>query len=216
MGKVNLPDFKAAIFDLDGTLVESEPAWLHAKAEYASSEGIALPAGAQERYIGRRLSDFVGDYPGSMEPVEAIARIEALAEDAMPEMARPMPGAVELVRLCRDAGLALAVCSSAPLRFISAALERLEIVDLFEVLVSAADMAQGKPHPAPYLKTLDLMGVAAAEAVAFEDSLPGAQSGCYAGIFTVAIGPGCTGAAFAFCDARFESAGAVVSALQIR
>ena len=215
---MDLLNFKAAIFDLDGTLVESEPAWLHAKAEYARSEGIVLPAGALERYIGRRLSDFVGDYPGSRVSdrgrAEAIARIETLAEAAMPDMEKPMPGAASLARFCGVSGLRLAVCSSAPLRFISAALERLEIADLFEVSVSAAEMAQGKPHPAPYLKTLDHLGIAASKTVAFEDSWPGARSASDAGVFTIAVGPGCTGETFTFCDARFESAGEVIASLE--
>ncbi|WP_163009790.1 HAD family hydrolase, partial [Pseudomonas viridiflava] len=77
-----------------------------------------------------------------------------------------------------------AVVTNAPRENAMAMLTGLGIVDRFETIVIGGELARGKPHPMPYLTALELLGVSADEAIAFEDSLAGVQSAHAAGIHT--------------------------------
>lgn len=81
----------------------------------------------------------------------------------------------------------------------------LGIGDVVELAVSGAELPVGKPDPLPFLTTLDALALPAAQAFAVEDSVPGARAAQGAGMFIVAVGPGCTGPAYDFCPLRAES-----------
>ena len=95
------------------------------------------------------------------------------------------PGARELVSSLRNRGVAVALVSTTVARCVLTALDRLRALDLFDVVVTGDMVERRKPHPDPYLRALDLLGVGAGEAVAVEDSPAGIASAHAAGLHAI-------------------------------
>ncbi len=201
--------FRAAIFDLDGTLVHSEHVWERAKVEVTARYGKRPSRALLDAHVGRGLKDFLDELfgmPLTPEMRRAIGdQIGAEADLWLDRLREPVPGARDWLLAHAEAGRRIAVCSSSPRRHIDGALEMLAIRDIVELSVSGAELPVGKPDPLPFLTTLNALGLAAAEAFAVEDSVAGATSASRAGLFTIAIGPGCTGPAYNFCPIRAET-----------
>lgn len=206
---IDFTRYSAAIFDLDGTLVQSEHVWEAAKVDVARRYGLVPSRTLLDAHIGRGLKGFFDELFGqSLSPArhrEISDQIDVLADAMMPSMRKPVPGARELLCRLHDDGKRIAICSSSPRRHIADALAMLGISHRIEVVVSAAELPLGKPAPLPFSTTLEVLGLPAAEACVFEDSLPGAQSAHAAGIAVFAVGSGCTVPEFAFCRVQAES-----------
>lgn len=204
---MNLSDYRAAIFDLDGTLVLSEPAWEEAKRRVLAALGIEIPQAVYDAFVGRGLRGFLTEVlgPGLSDDrrAELASRIGAEADVLLSQMRQPVPGAAEAVIRLAGAGLRVAVCSSSPRRHIHAALDQLGLADRVTVIVSGADLPRGKPDPLPYLETLRLLEMSPDAAFAVEDALPGARSAHAAGLAVVGIGAEAMKPEFApFCRVR--------------
>lgn len=204
---MRLSDCKAAIFDLDGTLVLSEPAWEEAKRRVLARMGIEIPQSLYDAFVGRGLRGFLTEVLGpdlsDTRRTELANEIGAEADILLPQMRQPVPGAAAAVLRLIAAGLGIAVCSSSPHRHIVAALDQLGLSDHIPTLVSGADLPRGKPDPLPYVETLRRLNLGPAQAFAVEDALPGARSAHAAGLPVIGIGPECNKPEFArFC--RFQ------------
>jgi len=201
--------YRAAIFDLDGTLVHSEHVWEQAKVEVAARYGKRPSRALLDAHVGRGLKDFLDELFGM--PLTPDMRrmigdqIGAEADLWLDKLREPVPGAREWLLSLAEAGLRIAICSSSPRRHIEGAVEMLGIGEVVELSVSGAELPIGKPDPLPFRKALEGLGLMSGEAFAVEDSVPGAAAATAAGLFTLAIGPGCTGPAYHFCPFRSES-----------
>lgn len=206
-----LARFKAAIFDLDGTLVHSEHAWEAAKVDVLARYGLTPSQTLLDAFVGRGLAGFVDaafDRPLPPDERRSICdQIGAVADDLLPVMRHPVAGACELLRNLQAEGMRIAICSSSPRRHISSALEMLDLEACVETVISGSELPRGKPDPLPYSTALVALDLEPHMACAFEDSLPGAQSAHGAGLSVFAIGAGCTGSEFNFCQKRAESFG---------
>lgn len=209
--------FRAAIFDLDGTLVQSEHVWEKAKIEVTARYGKTPSQALLDAHVGRGVKDFLDELfgmPLAPEMRRAIGdQIGAEADLWLDRLREPIPGARDWLAELAEAGLRIAVCSSSPRRHIEGALEMLNIADIVELSVSAAELPLGKPDPLPFVTTLDRLGLPAADAFAVEDSVPGARAATGAGLYTLAVGPGCTGPSYDFCHYRAESFAELVASL---
>ncbi len=205
----HLSRFKAAIFDLDGTLIHSEHVWEAAKKDVLARYGVISGQDVIDAYVGRGLGDFlietVGQTHDAQQRADMADQIEAVADHLLTKLREPIPVAVSLLRALHASGVRIAICSSAQRHHILDALRQLDIADLVESITSGAELPKGKPDPLPYATALASLGLAPQDACAFEDSLPGAQSANQANLSVFAIGAGCSGATFSFCDIRAES-----------
>lgn len=183
---------KAAIFDMDGLLIDSEPLWQEAEISVFRSLGVPLSREMCRQTVGVRLDGVVRHwyrrYPWRGDTLEAVeARILERVGRLIIERGEPMPGVTGTVRTLGRAGYELAVASSSPMPLIRAALEQFGLIEAFSVLHSADAEDEGKPHPAVYQSTMSRLGVAPASCIAFEDSVPGVQSAKRAGAFVIAV-----------------------------
>ncbi|WP_114285839.1 HAD family hydrolase [Candidatus Halocynthiibacter alkanivorans] len=191
--QLDFSGYDAVIFDLDGTLVLTEHVWQAAKRSVAARFDVTVPDATLHAHTGRRLTDFVSEqlFTANDQPMAfgvAVAAIEAEALQRLGAELSAVPGAQLLIRQLHESGHRLAICSSSSLKAIHIALDVLAIRDCFQEIFSAADLPLGKPDPAPFLATAQLMGVAPGHCVAIEDSLAGVTSATSAGMFTIAVG----------------------------
>ncbi|MDB4987348.1 MAG: 2-deoxyglucose-6-phosphatase [Myxococcaceae bacterium] len=182
----------AAIFDMDGLLIDSEPFWREVEIQVFNKVGVPLDEQMCLQTMGMRVDQLVRHwferYPWQGVSEADVARqvIEGVA--ALIECrAEPLPGAHAAVMTCAEHGLRLGLASSSPARLIHAVLKRLELHDAFQVIHSADDEEHGKPHPAVYLTAAKKLGVLPPQCVAFEDSFHGALSAKAARMKVVAV-----------------------------
>ncbi len=183
---------KAAIFDMDGLLIDSEPLWQEAEVRVFNSIGVPLTRELCRETTGVRLDEVVrhwyAKFPWRGETLEAVEqRILDEISRLTVERGKPMPGVREAIDTLAAANYELAVASSSPLRLIRTALETFELAEHFSVLHSAEAEEKGKPHPAVYLSAVALLGVASGDCIAFEDSVPGLRAAKGAGIRVIAV-----------------------------
>lgn len=181
----------AAIFDLDGLLIDSEPLWVRSEVEVLGALGVPISAADCARTTGLRIDEVVAfwfarhPWPGPDVPTVA-AGIIARMEQRMAEEGQPREGAREAVARVAGFGARLALASSSPRRLIEVALRRLELQDAFEVVASGEEEPLGKPHPGVYLAAATALGLPPTRCVAVEDSINGliaaaaARMGCIA------------------------------------
>jgi sugar-phosphatase len=184
--------FAAAIFDMDGLLIDSEPLWHRAEITVFATVGVYLNADQCRETTGLRIDEVVryryGQQPWQGKSLEQIER-EVLAEVqrlAVTE-GQAMPGVHEVLDAFSASGMPMAIASSSPPDMIAAVVHHLGIAHHFSVLSSAANEAQGKPHPAVYLNAARQLGIAPQRCIAFEDSIPGVQSAHAAGMTVIAV-----------------------------
>lgn len=203
MALVDLARFDAAVFDLDGTLVDSEPAWEKAKLAVAQQHGRSITRAQLDASVGRSMDELVATVfaPADADAARAIEKqIFAEGEKWLGDLRQPIPGAADFLRDLHGRGLRIALCSSAPEYLIRDALVQLLVLDLVEVIVSADPLPRRKPDPYPYQLTAEKLALPPDRLIGFEDALPGSRSAKGAGLFTVAIGPEAMAEDFAFCD----------------
>lgn len=182
----------AAIFDMDGLLIDSEPLWQDAEIAVFGELGVPLTRSMCRETMGVRIDHVVRHWHErfpwegpSFDEVEN--RIVALVGELMRERGAPMPGVNAVIGELSNAGYRLAVASSSPMRLIRLALEQLQIIDRFDVLHSAESESQGKPHPAVYSSTMARLAVEPRRCIAFEDSVAGVRSAKSAGASVIAV-----------------------------
>lgn len=207
---------RAAIFDFDGVLVNSEPLHFGALRDALVPEGIAIDEDEYVRsylaYDDRgsiRLALEAHGFPFEAGRVEKIARRKAAAFDALAARIAFFPGARELVRAL-SAEVPLAIASGALRSEIETILTAGGLRDAFSAIVAAEDVPRTKPDPAPYLTALARLvpncpGLDASQCLAFEDSMPGIASARAAGMKVVAVTNSYPAAKLGAADAVFSS-----------
>ncbi|WBU63604.1 HAD family hydrolase [Paracoccus aerodenitrificans] len=207
-GRAFLAGFRGAVFDLDGTLVDSEPAWTKAKRIVADRHHRPVTTEQLVASEGRSMDRLIAEVfaPDTADAAQSIKEaIFAEAENWLPQLRKPIPGAADFLRELHGFGLAVALCSSSPAYLIVDALRQIGVADIVEVVMSADPLPRPKPDPMPYIVTAKRLGFPPDQLIAFEDSVPGARSAKDAGLFTVAIGRQATSPELAFADLHATS-----------
>lgn len=182
----------AAIFDMDGVLLDSEPLWQEAEMEVFGALGLRLTRDDCRATMGMRIDEVVAlrhaqqpwPGPGSEAVAEAIVdRVVGLVG----QRGRLLPGVNAAIDFFEDRGLRLGLASSSSYRLIEAALAALGLDGRFEVRHSAEEERAGKPDPAVYLGAAAKLGVDPGRCVAVEDSLAGLGAAKAAGMRCLAL-----------------------------
>jgi HAD superfamily hydrolase (TIGR01509 family) len=180
----------AVVFDLDGVIVSTEEVWDRVREDLARERGGRWEPDAHTTMMGMSTPEWTAymhhDLGVPMSPQEIASEVErrlvARYEDDLPLL----PGASDAVRaLAVDLPLGLASSSTPGL--IAAVLRIAGLTDCFRAAVSSQEVPRGKPAPDVYLRALELLGVAPADAVAVEDSGAGIRSAAAAGMRVLAI-----------------------------
>lgn len=178
---------KALIFDMDGTLVHSDPVHLRAFAEILGPEGIEIDDDLYRKAIIGHTNESIF---AALLPHLSVAEHEAYAdrkEAAFRRLAldlEPLEGLPELLDWADASGVKVALVTNAPLLNASHMLDVLGIAERFHVKITIDQVARGKPDPLPYLTALERLGLSADQAIAFEDSPSGMKAAKGAGLFS--------------------------------
>jgi HAD superfamily hydrolase (TIGR01509 family) len=202
---------KALIFDFDGLLMDTETTLLESWRWEWRRHGLHLdPTGffadhggdaSEPRYAA--LAAAVGSSydRASSHALRMAHRLELNAT------LEPAPGIVDWLERAAELGLRLAVASSSPVSHVGGMLEQAGLRARFEVLATGEEVAAHKPDPAVYLLALDRLGLAAEEAIAFEDTAHGVAAALAAGLRCVAVpNPHADHARFTAADLLLSSA----------
>ena len=181
---------RAVLFDMDGTLIDSEKLWSIALDEVARELGGELSAHTRAAMVGTDLVSSVQlllDDIGSDAELEVAKRLlVSAAADQFAGGLEWRPGARELLDAVAAAGLPAALVTSTHRNLVSRALQTIGR-ERFDVIVCGDDVTHTKPHPEPYLRALAALGVEAGDAVAIEDSPSGSTSARAAGIVALVV-----------------------------
>lgn len=181
--------FRAAVFDMDGVLVDSEPLWVLGEKELLACHGDRLTAADAEETHGRSIEETIALYSGRLGDVDPIMlRAELMAiMRTLYKRGSPLHfGARELVRSL-EGHVRLGVASNTDSDLVRLALERAGLLDAFAAIVSAADVGRAKPNPDVYIAACHALGVEPREAVAIEDSPVGVRAAKAAGMTCVGV-----------------------------
>ncbi|GAA3524593.1 phosphoglycolate phosphatase [Aeromicrobium flavum] len=178
---------KAVLWDMDGTLVDTEPMWISGEHQLAEDHGVVWTEEDSLHLVGsdllvaaRYIKQRIG---GDMTPEEIVDWLGGRVASALREKQEWRPGARELVEELRAAGVPQALVTMSYAYIAEPVVEALG----FDAVVTGDSVTQGKPHPEPYLTAAEMLGVRAADCIAIEDSRTGAASANAAGCFVVAV-----------------------------
>jgi mannitol-1-/sugar-/sorbitol-6-/2-deoxyglucose-6-phosphatase len=170
--------FSAAIFDMDGLLIDSEPLWQQAEIEALTPLGVPLTREMCTHTVGLRIREAIQHWQAryawqgpALEVVveQVVAHMIAMIRDH----GQPLPGAGEAVATCREAGLATALATSSRYDLAAVTLDKLGLADAFAHVICADEHASGKPHPDVFLRAAAALGLDPQRCLVFEDSLNG-------------------------------------------
>ncbi|MDF3291678.1 HAD family hydrolase [Streptomyces silvisoli] len=180
----------AVLFDMDGTLVDTEDVWWQAVADTASDLGYRLSGRDLPDVLGRPVehtADHLLRVTGTdRERAALAAELDGRFAELVGSDIRPRPGALALLDALRAQRLTTALVSASPRRVVDMVLRVLGR-DRFAVTVSADDTPRTKPAPDPYLAAARQLGVDPAHCVAVEDTPTGVASAEAAGCQVLAV-----------------------------
>ena len=180
----------AILWDMDGTLVDTEPCWIEAEFALAESHGGSWSREHALNLVGNDLiasGRYIREHMGiDLEPSviveQLLDRVIASVERSVPWR----PGAVELLASLRERGIPCALVTMSYRRFVAPILAALPEAT-FAYVVTGDGVLHGKPHPEPYLKAARGLGVDPADCLAIEDSNTGARSAEAAGCTVLVV-----------------------------
>lgn len=197
---------------MDGTLIDSMPAWNRLGEEYLRGQGIEPPEGLHDQIAALTMQE-CGEYArrlGVQGTAEEIAR--ALTDRIERQYLETIParaGVHEFLSRCRDAGVRMCVATATDRTLAQKCLARLGLLPFFEFVVSCEDIGKAKTAPDIYLLAAERLGASPAQAVVFEDVLYPAETAKRAGfpvvgVYDPASGEKNAGALRAVCDLFIE------------
>jgi HAD superfamily hydrolase (TIGR01509 family) len=181
---------QAVLWDMDGTLVDTEPLWIAAEFAMADKYGATWSEPHALRLVGNDLVDsgrYIKEVMGlDLTPGEIVEELLDGVVTQVEEAVPWRPGAVELLTSLVEAGVRCGLVTMSYQRFVAPILAHLP-PETFRVVVTGEQVEHGKPHPEPYLTAAAALGVPPQECVAIEDSNTGAKSAEQAGCLVLVV-----------------------------
>jgi beta-phosphoglucomutase family hydrolase len=183
---------RAVLWDVDGTLIDSEELhWISWRRTMAN-EGITITREQFLASFGQRNDSIVPRWLGAASTPERVERIGEAKEELYRDLVRrdgisPLPGVVDWLQLLQREGWRQAIASAAPRANVEVILEALSATQLFQAIVSAEDVRHGKPDPEVYLTAAARVGASPERCVVVEDAVAGVEGARSAGMRSIGV-----------------------------
>ena len=183
---------RAVLWDMDGTLIDSEEFHWISWRDTLAKEGIVITREQFLSSFGQRNDSIIPQWLGAGSSPERIERIANAKEELYRYLIihngiSPLPGVAHWVRQLHQQGWIQAVASAAPRANIDAVLEALSATHIFQGIVSAEDVHRGKPDPEVYLTAASRVGVPPERCIVVEDAVTGVEGARRAGIKSIGV-----------------------------
>ena len=185
-------EYAAFIFDCDGTLADSMPlhqqAWIRALQRHGAHFEFAweLFMSRAGKTIELTVCELNAEFGVALEP-SLVAAAQRAEYDALAQGVKPIAEVVAYARARQAAGCPISVASGGDAPTVNRTLRTIGVADLFPIVVTAEEVAQGKPAPDLFLLAASRMGIAPADCLVFEDSLLGIAAAERAGMGAVLV-----------------------------
>lgn len=179
----------AVLWDMDGTLIDSEPQWIESQVRLVEEHGGVWTRDDGLRLVGADMAATAIALQSAGVPDDEATIIERLTREVVQALTTSIewrPGAVELVRELHGAGVPQAIVTTSGREMARLVAEALP-AGAIRTVVSGDEVRRGKPHPEPYLTAAARLGVDIAECVAVEDSATGLTSAIAAGAIPIGV-----------------------------
>jgi len=195
---------QAVIFDMDGTLIDSEPMWKEAEKQVFSSVGVEVTDEHSSKTASmttREVTEFWYNLFPWLD--KSLDQVESEVVDHVAKLisveGTPMGGVKEILEFFHNKKFKIGLSTNAPSRLIPVVLEKLNIAHYFHATSSSEHEIKGKPDPAVYLSIAKKLNVEPSKCIAFEDSISGVISANKANMKTVVVPP-----ILEFADEKYE------------
>jgi HAD superfamily hydrolase (TIGR01509 family) len=190
---VNTPRLDAVLFDMDGTLIDSEPYWLDSEKELVESFGGTWTIEQGLALVGSGLWDSARAIQSAGVDLELAEIIDRLSERVRVRLSEAVPwraGALNMMSQVLEAGIPTALVTMSfrqNATFIAQRMSKELGQSAFREVIAGDDVKEPKPNPEPYLMAAERLSVDIHHSVAFEDSVFGAASALSAGAVTIGV-----------------------------
>ncbi len=187
---MNAPTLSAVLWDMDGTLVDTEPYWMAAETPLVESFGGSWSHEQALGLVGLGLEDSARIFQDAGVRMGVRDIIDYLTDDVMAQLANTgvpfRPGARELLADLRAAGIKTGLVTMSMRRMADTVVDLIDF-EAFDVVIAGDDATRPKPFPDPYLQACAALGVTPAETVAIEDSPNGLRSAVASGAAVIGV-----------------------------
>jgi mannitol-1-/sugar-/sorbitol-6-/2-deoxyglucose-6-phosphatase len=171
-------NIKAAIFDMDGLLVDSEPLWQQAADEILKEYKLKLTPKNYDTTTGLRTKEFINHWfthfniPEYLQP-KAVDDITDLVKEKIEHHVGIMPGVAYIIDYCLKKNFTIGIATSSARAIADVVIKKLGIGSVLSAISTAEHLPYGKPHPQVYLNCAAALMVAPTDCICFEDSYNG-------------------------------------------
>jgi HAD superfamily hydrolase (TIGR01509 family) len=181
----------ALLFDIDGTLTDTDPIHIKAFNIMLAEFGMNISHDAYfSRVMGFTNAEIMRDFFPD-KPVAEHKRLADFKEATFRKLAaselRPTRGLIEFMDFADERGIPMAAVTNAPAPNAELMLTGLSVKHRFRTVVIGDELPRGKPDPLPYLVAGERLGVSCSDCIAFEDSRSGMRSACGSGAFAIGL-----------------------------
>jgi HAD superfamily hydrolase (TIGR01509 family) len=183
---------RAVLWDMDGTLIDSEELHWIAWQETMAGQGHSITRGQFLSSFGQRNDTIISGWLGATATPELIAKIGDTKEKRYRDLVRkvgvsPLPGVAHWIHRLHDEQWLQAIASAAPRLNVEVVLDAINAALCFQAIVSAEDVSKGKPDPEVYLTAASKVGAPPARCVVVEDAPAGIEGARRAGMRSIGV-----------------------------